>query len=60
MMSLTDAVAIEEEYSIMLDHDYDGIRELDNNLPPWWKYGFYLTIIVAVSILSKFSCYWYR
>ena len=31
----------------MLDHDYDGIRELDNNLPAWWKYGFYLTIVVA-------------
>jgi hypothetical protein len=28
MMSLTDAVAVEEEDSIMLDHDYDGIREL--------------------------------
>lgn len=47
MMSLTDIVAIEEEDSIMLDHDYDGIKELDNNLPPWWKYGFYLTIVVA-------------
>ena len=54
MMSLTDAVAIEEEYSIMLDHDYDGIRELDNNLPPWWKYGFYLTIIVAIVYLVNY------
>lgn len=41
-------VAIEEEEAIMLDHEYDGIRELDNDLPPWWKYGFYLTILVAV------------
>jgi len=41
------AVDIEDEGSIMLDHDYDGIKELDNNLPPWWKYGFYLTIIVS-------------
>jgi cytochrome c oxidase cbb3-type subunit III len=32
---------------VMLDHDYDGIKELDNNLPPWWKYGFYITIIWA-------------
>lgn len=44
-------VEIEKEESIMLDHEYDGIRELDNDLPPWWKYGFYLTILVAVSTL---------
>lgn len=54
MMSLTDIVAIEEEDSILLDHDYDGIKELDNNLPPWWKYGFYLTIVVAVVYLFNF------
>lgn len=42
------AVAIEKEEDIMLDHDYDGIKELDNSLPPWWKYGFYLTIVIGV------------
>ena len=41
------AVPIEKEKDLLLDHDYDGIQELDNSLPPWWKYGFYLTIIVA-------------
>ena len=41
------SVAIEKEKDILLDHDYDGIHELDNDLPPWWKYGFILTIIVA-------------
>lgn len=54
LMSLTDVVPIEDEDSILLDHDYDGIRELDNNLPPWWKYGFYLTIVVAVVYLFNF------
>lgn len=54
MKTLVDAVAVEEEESILLDHDYDGIKELDNNLPPWWKYGFYLTIVVAVVYLVNF------
>lgn len=44
---MTKAVAIEQEADILLDHDYDGIKELDNSLPPWWKYGFYITIVVA-------------
>lgn len=47
-------VAIEKEKDIMLDHDYDGIKELDNSLPPWWKYGFYLTIVVGVIYLWHF------
>jgi len=46
--TLNDAIPIEREAEIMTDHHYDGIRELDNNLPPWWKYGFYLTIVVAI------------
>ncbi|HET6992610.1 MAG TPA: cbb3-type cytochrome c oxidase N-terminal domain-containing protein, partial [Bacteroidia bacterium] len=57
MKSLTDAVPIEEESAILMDHDYDGIRELDNNLPPWWKYGFYVTIVVAVIYLLHFHVF---
>lgn len=52
--SLTGAVAIEEEASIMTNHEYDGIRELDNNLPPWWKYMFYLTITFSVIYLFNY------
>ncbi|MEO6541786.1 MAG: cbb3-type cytochrome c oxidase N-terminal domain-containing protein, partial [Ferruginibacter sp.] len=50
----TRAVTVEEEADVMLDHDYDGIKELDNALPPWWKYGFYLTIIFAFIYLLNF------
>ena len=42
--TVTDAVPIEKEETILLDHNYDGIRELDNHLPPWWKWLFYFTI----------------
>ena len=41
-------VDIEDEESIILDHNYDGIRELDNHLPPWWTYLFYATIVFSI------------
>jgi cytochrome c oxidase cbb3-type subunit 3 len=50
----TKAVAVEKEADILLDHDYDGIKELDNALPPWWKYGFIITIVVAFIYLINF------
>ncbi|MEM7659137.1 MAG: cbb3-type cytochrome c oxidase N-terminal domain-containing protein, partial [Bacteroidota bacterium] len=50
----TDAVPVEKESAIDMGHDYDGIRELDNNLPPWWKYGFYLSIVFGVVYLIHF------
>lgn len=48
---------IEEEADIILDHDYDGIRELDNNLPPWWVYSFYATIVFGAIYLIRFHVF---
>ena len=50
----TKAASLEKEADVLLDHDYDGIRELDNALPPWWKWGFYITIVVGVIYLFRF------
>lgn len=40
-------VPVSQEASIMLDHDYDGIKELDNDLPPWWVAMFYIGIFAG-------------
>mgnify|MGYP000498278574 CR=1 FL=1 len=55
LKSWTKAKAIEEEQEIILDHNYDGIKELDNSLPPWWVYMFYGTILFAVVYLIRFE-----
>lgn len=44
---LNDRVPMDKENDILLDHDYDGVHELDNNLPPWWKGVFYIAIAFA-------------
>jgi cytochrome c oxidase cbb3-type subunit 3 len=46
---------VEDEGELLLDHDYDGIKELDNNLPPWWVYLFYICIVFAVVYLVRFE-----
>jgi cytochrome c oxidase cbb3-type subunit III len=48
---------IEEEGEIILDHNYDGIKELDNSLPPWWIYSFYISIIFAVVYLLRYHVF---
>ncbi|MEP6676433.1 MAG: cbb3-type cytochrome c oxidase N-terminal domain-containing protein [Ferruginibacter sp.] len=52
---LTRAVPVADESDVLLDHDYDGIKELNNPLPPWWKYGFYITIVVAIYYFFHFQ-----
>jgi len=54
VQKFTRSKSIEQEADIMLDHDYDGIKELDNVLPPWWVNLFYATAIFAVIYLFRF------
>lgn len=54
MQKLTRSRKMEEEGELMMDHDYDGIKELDNVLPPWWVYLFYACIAFAFIYMVKF------
>lgn len=55
MKKLTKSEPLENEASLLLNHDYDGIKELDNNLPPWWVYLFYGCIGFAAVYLIRFE-----
>lgn len=53
--NFTQSSSVEEEKELLMEHDYDGIKELDNNLPPWWVYLFYGCILFAVIYLVRFE-----
>lgn len=55
--SLTDAVPIDREEEVMTDHEYDGIKELDNKLPPWWVWLFNLSIVFAVVYFAYYEVF---
>ena len=54
---LNDSVPVEREAEVMTDHEYDGIRELDNSLPPWWMALFYATIVFSVVYLAAYHLF---
>ena len=50
---LNDTVAREDEEKLDLNHNYDGVRELDNKTPGWWSFGFYGSILFAAIYLYR-------
>jgi len=54
---LNRTVPVEKEKDIMMDHEYDGIRELNNTIPPWFNILFYSTIVFAVVYLLDYHVF---
>ncbi len=54
---LSGAVPLEKEKDIMLDHDFDGIKELDNSIPPWFNILFYGTIVIALLYMLNYHVF---
>ncbi len=50
---VNQTVPLAEEDSLDMAHDYDGIRELDNKVPAWWRYAFYASILFGVVYLYR-------
>jgi cytochrome c oxidase cbb3-type subunit 3 len=40
---------------LLSGHDYDNIRELDNNLPKWWVWMFIITIVWSVGYILVYD-----
>ncbi|MEX0844891.1 MAG: cbb3-type cytochrome c oxidase N-terminal domain-containing protein [Balneolaceae bacterium] len=45
---------LDDEKDLLLDHEYDGIKELDNHMPGWWLWLFYFTIAWAVGYMAYY------
>jgi cytochrome c oxidase cbb3-type subunit III len=55
MKRLTRSEPVENNELLLLDHNYDGIRELDNKLPPWWLYLFYGGILFGIIYMVRYE-----
>lgn len=57
MQKLTKSRPMAAEGELLLEHDYDGIKELDNDLPPWWTYLFIASVIWGVIYFAHFEIF---
>lgn len=54
---ISAAAPLEKEKDIMMEDDFDGIRELNNKIPPWFNILFYGTILFAAIYLMAFHVF---
>ena len=55
--AITKTTPVETEHELLLDHDYDGIRELDSKVPPWFLWLFYMSIFFAVVYMLDYHVF---
>ncbi|MDB5005537.1 MAG: cytochrome [Mucilaginibacter sp.] len=48
---------LSEEKDMIMEHEYDGIQELDNPTPAWFMYLFYGTIIFGIGYLLNYHVF---
>jgi len=53
----TEQIRPEEKSKLLIDHEYDGIQELNNDLPPWLMWLFYGTIFFAAIYWVHFQTF---
>lgn len=55
--SLLELRPIEEEKDIVIDHEYDGIQELNNPIPTWFNALFYSTVLFGFIYLLVYHVF---
>jgi len=55
--AMTKAAPLDKEDEILMEDDYDGIKELDNRVPPWFNYLFYATLIFAIYYMFNYEVF---
>jgi cytochrome c oxidase cbb3-type subunit 3 len=54
---ITKTTPVETENELLLNHEYDGIRELDSQIPPWFLWLFYATIFFAIVYMLDYHVF---
>jgi len=54
---ITKTTPVETEHELLLNHDYDGIKELDSQIPPWFLWLFYITIFFSIVYMLDYHIF---
>jgi cytochrome c oxidase cbb3-type subunit III len=54
---ITKTTPVESENELLLNHNYDGIRELDSQIPPWFLWLFYITIFFSIVYMLDYHVF---